>query len=421
MGPPNLQDYDPAALILAAVAVVIGAVLLGMTIYHDRRRSARRATTLPPQGRLDIVARDLDRIAETSSGVSQSEPEAWQLFERGLAATAACHWIEALRLFEAAKTAVAGRPLASLFHQAGVCRYMLGDLNAALREFQEAARLAEQLRDTPARARAINNIGVIRHDFGELATACGDLRKARALARESANPEIEALCLGNIGNVFRDKGEGHSALRLQENALAMARQIVDPRGVAVSLANIGSVLRDRGELDRAQERYEAALDAARKIDDKLGAGVALGNIGCLQGIKGEMDRALKTHEAALALAREVGFRLGIATELANIGLILVGTRAHDRAVAYLAESLTTFLAAGAANGHRQAIYGLSRCDDSLGRDRMRELLQESGLAEAALADTLDRIDQIRSRRPWQRGTGRNPFGPVPASPQLSGA
>jgi hypothetical protein len=115
---------------------------------------------------------------------------------------------------------------------------------------------------------------------------------------------------------------------------------------------------------------------------------------------------------ALALAHEIGYRSMVATELVNIGLIMVSKRMHERALSYLAESLTFFVAEGVVDGQRQGLYGLSRCDDSLGRERMQALLKDAGLTDEAAADTLDRIDHIRSRRPWQIGSHRNPFAPA---------
>jgi hypothetical protein len=85
---------------------------------------------------------------------------------------------------------------------------------------------------------------------------------------------------------------------------------------------------------------------------------------------------------------------------------------YGRAVPYLAESLAFSLTAGATNGIRQGLYGLSKCDDSLGRERLQALLKEAGLSEESTTDTLDRVDQIRSRRPWQRDRQRNPFAPT---------
>lgn len=362
--------------------------------------------------RLDVIVRDLDRMAEYVGELHQLDPAVWQPFERGLAAMSACQWDEAVGYFETAQARAVGTPLAPLPNQIGLCRYMQGRLGEALKGFQDSARLAEQSEDKLGIALALNNIGVILHYYGELNTALKDLRDAQAIARESGNQAAEALCLGNIGNVLREKGELDAALKSQEDALEMARRAGDEQGVASGLGNIGSILRDKGERDRALERYAEAVEVARKIDYKLGAATGLGNIGSLYREKGELDRALESHQPALALAHEARYRVGVATELGNIGLILVGKRLHERAVPYLAESLVFFLASGAANGARQGLYGLSKCDDSLGRERMLELLKRSGSTDEDVADLLDRIDMIRSRRPWQKDRRRNPFAPA---------
>jgi hypothetical protein len=109
------------------------------------------------------------------------------------------------------------------------------------------------------------------------------------------------------------------------------------------------------------------------------------------------------------LERELGYQAGVATELASIGLILVDQGLHDQAVPTLAESLAILLALGVARGPGQALYGLSRCDDRLGRDRMRELLGQTGMADTSIADQLDRVDQTRQKRPWQKRGRRVPF------------
>jgi tetratricopeptide (TPR) repeat protein len=421
MGAPYLHGYDPLALLLVALIVVFGAVALGIAAHRHRRQRPRWLKSVSATKRVDLVVRALDRLAESKADLLGLDPEARQSFQRGLAAMAACRWDEAVGHFAAAQELVSGPRLAPLLHQTGVCRYMQGRLAEALKDFQESGRLAEQREDQLGRALVLNNLGVIRRDYGELDIALRDLRKARVVTRESGDLAVEALCVGNIGNVLRDRGEHNAALKLQEDALAMARQVGDWQGVASSLSNIGTVLHDKGELDQALERYKAAVEAARRVSYKLGMAVVLGNIGALYSDRGDPDRALKSHESALALAREIGYQLGIATELANIGLVMVAKRTYDRAVAFLADSFTFLLNSGTTKGRLQTLYGLSRCDDALGRERMVALLQRAGLSADAVADTLDRVDLMRSRRPWQKGVGRNPFAPVPPSPQLSGA
>ena len=395
-----------------AVVVVLVATVVGIAVYRQRRRFPRWLRSIMVRKRLDMIRRDLYRMAECVGTPEQSEQADWQHVEHGLMAMAMNQWSQAIASFQKVQARGDETQLAPLLNQIGVCHYMQGRLGDALREFEESARLAGQHEDGQCRASARCNIGIIHHDHGELDRALKDLREALAMARESANQAAVALYLGNIGNVLREKGELNQALKSHEDALAISRGIGDVQGVASGLGNIGSVLRDKGDRDKALERYAEAEERARNADYKLGAVVQLSNIGNLYREKGELDRAQKSHESALALAHEIGYRLGVATELVNIGLILVAKRMHDRALSYLADSLTFFWAEGVADGQRQGLYGLSKCDDSVGRGRMQELLKQAGLTDEGVADTLARIDHIRSRRPWQRDRRLNPFAPI---------
>ena len=412
MGGTSLESNDPAAMLLIAVAVVVTAIIAGRAVYLHRRRFPRWLKSLVARRRLDVIVREVDGLAEYAGGLGDSKQAVWQPFQVGLAAMAAYQWDQAIEQIRGAQANSGGTQLTQLVNQLGICRYMQGRLGEALKEFRDAAHLAQQREDKPGMASTLNNIGVIRRCYGELDVALKNFRDARVLARDSGSRITEAHCLGNIAHVLRQKGELGPALKSQEDALAISRRAMDQQGVASSLGSIGNILRDRGESEKALERYAEAVEIARKINYKLGVAIELGNIGSLYRVKGEIDRALKSHEAALTLAHEIGYRLGVATELANIGLILATKRMYERSVPYLAEALVFFVTAGVADGPRQTLYGLSRCDDLLGRERMQELLKKAGLSDEGIADELDRIDQIRTRRPWQTDRLRSPFAPA---------
>jgi len=178
---------------------------------------------------------------------------------------------------------------------------------------------------------------------------------------------------------------------------------------AHALSNVASIRRDKGELGRALKFYAKAVESARETGDSFRLAVLLGSIGGVQHDLGDLNQALMSHEEALAGARRIGDRLGVAAELENVGFILADKDLHAQAVPTLAESLAILLAIGAASGPGQVLHALSKCDDRLGRDRMPELLKQAGLAEASIADLLDRVDQTRLKRPWQRSGRTVPF------------
>jgi len=404
------QHLDVAAL--SVVVLVLGVVAaLAISALRKRRQELRKLRPKGVRTRLDVIRRDLDRMAEYIGGLPESDPAVWQPAELGLAAMAACRWDEAIEHFRDAQEKANVAQVVPLYNQTGVCHYMRGRTDDALRDFEESVRLARRCGDEKGKAPALANTGVICHDRGELGSAFEQLGEALAIVRKSGDQRTAAPYLGNVGNIYRDRGELDTALECYEEALEISRVIGDNSGVAGGLGNIGNVHRDRGELDKALEFHENALAVSRGVGDKLGMANSLSNIGNIYCYWRDLDKALGFHEDARALVCETRHEVGMAIELGNIGLILTNKGMHEQAVSELAVSLATFLDVGAAHGPRQALFGLSECDDWLGRARMQELLKEAGLEDGSAVDILDRVDLIRTRRPRQRRGQRVPFAP----------
>ena len=395
------------AALLGACCVVILAIVV--PILYNRSPARKRARIAVVK--CEVIRRDMDRMAEYIDGLSKSPPAVKQPFELGRAAMDTYRWDKAIALFREALTQARGAELVALFNLTGVCCYTQGLLDNALASFEESARLAEQFGDDEGKAPALGNIGVVWHDRGELDRALSYKEKALAKAHELGDQWAEATYLANIGNIWHDKGDLDKALEYHEQALELSRDLGDKWGVASDLAVMASVLRDRGVLDEALRYNKEALAMARELGYRLGVATDLRSIASTYRYKGRLAEALKYDEEALALARKIGCRLGVAADLGNIGLILTAEKKFEAAAPKLAEALTLMLASGVANGPRQVVNGLVKCEDKLGRKRVEELLKEAGLDELAVANLLDRVDQVRRKKPEPGAT----CGPGPDS------
>ena len=387
------------ATLLVACCVIILAIFVH--ILYSLNPTVRRARRTAIGYKM--MRRDTDRIAEYLDGLANSGPAVRQPFELGLAAMETYNWGQAVEHFREAMMQARGAEIVALFNLSGVCRYTQGMLDYARTSFEEAFRLAEQFGDEEGKAPALGNIGVIYHDMGDLDLALQYKEQALAKAHQLGDQWAEAIYLANIGNIWHDKEDLDKALEYHEQALELSRDLGDKWGVASDLASIASVLRDKGSLDEALKYNNEALAIARKIGHRLGVVTDLRSIASIYRYKGKLDEALKYGEQALAEARKVGYRLGVATDLGNIGLILTDQRKYEQAVPTLAESLAILLAGGFADGPRQVVTGLVRCEDTLGRNRVEDLLKQAGLDERAASDLLDRVDQMRRRKPEPEG------------------
>ena len=381
-------------VIVPATVAVTGAAGFLARILGATKRIAE-ADQPGPAG----MGRNLGRMAEYRDGLSLSELKVRQPFELGLAAMGECRWDEAVAYFKKAMTVTKGVHVVALLNLIGVCRYTQGRADEALRDFDESAHLAAGLQSKRGRAQALNNIGLIYRDRGDLDRALEYLEESLALARELDDRWAVAIQLGNVGSVWHDRGELDKALDCHKQALAISREIRDQWGVASDLANIGSVCLDNGDSDEALKYDEEALAASRSVGYRLGVVTGLANIANIHRKQGRLEEALQYEEEALAIARKAGYSLGVASELGNIGLDLVTRKKHEEAVPRLAEALTILLSIGVADGPRQAVTGLVRCEDKIGRNRVEALLKLSGFDSGKTADLLDRVDLMRMKRP----------------------
>ena len=381
--------------LLVASCVVVVAIAVHILLSLASRRQ-RRIVEIRNR---ELMRRDMDRLAEYQNGLPKSAPAVRQPFERGVAAMEASGWDRAVGHFRDAMLEARGAEIVALFNLTGVCLYTQGLSSDALANFEEALRLAEQFRDEAGKAPAFSNIGVIMHDRGELDRALQYKEKALAKAHQLGDQWAEAIYLANIGNIWHDKADLDKALEYHEQALELSRDLGDKWGVATDLASIASIFRDQGAYDQALEYNKEALALARSIGHRLGIVTNLSNIAGIYRYKGELDMALQYGERALAAARKVGYRVGVATDLGNVGLTLADMKKYEQAVPKLAESLAILLATGVADGPRQVLSGLVRCEDKLGRKRVAELLKGAGLDEPGVADVLERIDQVRRKKP----------------------
>jgi tetratricopeptide (TPR) repeat protein len=354
------------------------------------RRQAKTTET-----RLALIRRDIGRMAENLDDLHESGRAVRQPFDVGLAAKDTCEWDQAVWHFLKAMKAAQGSQLAALSCLVGACHYPQGRLDEAQKRFVESARLAGQSLDERGKGQALGNIGLILHDKGDLDGALEFYGAALAISREAEDRRDLVYDLAGIGRVFRDKGDLDQALRYHGAALSISRETGDQRGLVYDLANIGNVYRDKRDHERALERYDEALVISRETGDQRGEANALANIGGIYREQGRLDTGLRYIEKALATARKAGYLLDVAIDLANVGLVLMDKDSYQQAALRLAEALTILLDIGVADGPRQALLGLARCDDKLGRERMEKLFSRSKLNRLTIADLLKRTDQAR--------------------------
>jgi tetratricopeptide (TPR) repeat protein len=202
----------------------------------------------------------------------------------------------------------------------------LGQSPEALKSFQEALRVREELGDKTGVGDTLIDLSNFYNARGQNDQALTMLKRSLQIQREVGNRAYEALCLSNIGANYGDKGQYDDALTFLNQALGVREQLKDPTSIADSNYVMADVLMKLGQYDQAITHYLKALDLWRHVNDKRRAAFASYGLGNVFEQQGRLGAAVNAKEEALKTVRELQDKIGTADILTSYAssLVLLG-------------------------------------------------------------------------------------------------
>lgn len=187
---------------------------------------------------------------------------------------------------------------------------------------------------------------------------------ALRLAQEIEDKRAEARALNLMGNAELIAGNHEAALTWYRRAMALARRMGRLTGGVFVLANSALACSELGRFDEAEDYYRESIKLAKKfemtdvvINTSTNFGRHLTNVG-------KFDEALGVLEQTLALADEYGNPRLVGTLLVDLGETCRELERFDEAEAYVTRSIEL----SHEFGLRQMVWGNISLA-SLGRDR----------------------------------------------------
>ncbi|MGD2100788.1 MAG: tetratricopeptide repeat protein [Acidimicrobiia bacterium] len=174
-----------------------------------------------------------------------------------------------------------------------IVHQQLGGIAEALKSYDQAARIFNDLRNTRGEAMVLANSASGRHHLlGEDERARRDATKAERLFKEIGDEAREAQCQETLAGIAARAGNHHEARRLLESGLEALRASGNLYIEAQHLRSLALLLLESGDIESAQDAIGEALDVCREagFDDLI---VELLSIeGLLQLRLGDPDKAV---------------------------------------------------------------------------------------------------------------------------------
>jgi diguanylate cyclase (GGDEF)-like protein/putative nucleotidyltransferase with HDIG domain len=169
-----------------------------------------------------------------------------------------------------------------------------------------AIATAEAWGDSVAVGYAVNMLGMFRWQQGELDEAVRLYNDARERAIRTGDAKLAAITAQNLGVIANIRGDFARALEFYQASLADYRSMGLVRDVCIALNNLGMVYTDTERWDEAELSYREAIELVRDLRDVALRVQIEVNVVEMWVARRDFARARDTADAAMELAAQMG-------------------------------------------------------------------------------------------------------------------
>ncbi|MHA1989777.1 MAG: tetratricopeptide repeat protein [Candidatus Hodarchaeales archaeon] len=225
----------------------------------------------------------------------------------------------------------------------GVNYWYKGELEQALKYYNQSLEIFERLDNKKGKADVCNDLGLLYCSKGDLNKAIEYYKESLMFMEELGYKKSIASSLNNLGIAYQMKGDHNQALECHKRSYNLGNEIGNQNGVGLSLLNIGANYRFKGEIQQALEYYEKSQLIFEKINDKKNIALVFNNLADVYQLKGDLNLALEYQELSLTLYEELGIKQDIALSLVNLGEIYRNKNNLDWALKSYKRSLSIYV------------------------------------------------------------------------------
>jgi predicted ATPase/DNA-binding SARP family transcriptional activator len=269
---------------LSPSPVEIGLRILGaLWKFWDMRGSAREGSQfterLLERAGDGIAPKVLARAHATAAGLAKAESDYPTALEH--ARLSLLYWRQTDSL----------EGIGAALSNVGMHLSSLGELDEALRYYQESLGIVRELGIPMRIATLLNNLGSLQRQMGDFEAARINLQEALTLRKQGGDLRAIWSTLNNLAALAHQQEDYATTIQVQEEALTVARELADRYAIGISLANLGMNYLSLEDLPTAYRCFSESLHLHTAVSSRYGQAFALEGMAIHAALTDRPERA----------------------------------------------------------------------------------------------------------------------------------
>jgi CHAT domain-containing protein/uncharacterized protein HemY len=313
----------------------------------------------------------LSAMAQQSSTESKtaSAAQAEKLIQAGNQLLKQSQPVEALKQFQQAATLYQQlgdrKGEAMALSRQGTAYFRLEQYPKAAQSFQAVLTLYEQLGDRANIGRMLNDLGSTFHMMEQYPQALDLLQKAWVIRREFADLSGQRDTLFNISLVYESLKQYPKAIETLQQSIAAYKAGKDRANQASTLQRLGDLFKERKNYQQALQPLQEALSLYRELNDRWGQGSSLQSLGNVYTNLKQFQQALNVYQQALSIAKISGVKINTASTLYTLGIASDQLKQHRQAIEYFQQALVIYRELKRPLQEADALFQLANSQNAL--------------------------------------------------------
>ena len=316
-------------------------------------RALSEASSMFGKDKAKSISRKIERVGKVRKTIKEEKDpvkKVEMLVDVGKARYNGGDWKEAMKNFEEAlkMAKISGMPKirAEILRYMGNIRIRLGDFKGAEKDFKDAKEISERIFDKKGVAEAINGLGSLEWRRGDYQKAIRYLEKVRRMGEDMGDERLIGKAYMGIANVYDEMGEQEKGIYNSELALKYLEKAGDIKGVVtlynnmgVTYARMGDSKNDMEAYEKSREYYEKCISLAKETDYVVMEGWASFNLGETLAKMGKFDEAIEAAEHSREIFEKFEDKLGLSGALMSFAIIYREKGDYEKAKEYFEKTI----------------------------------------------------------------------------------